>query len=196
MQGGQPGQSTTLTLNPDVAGGQPLGKIDLLSVNAGDEVLLQTPGGGGWGDPFKRDALAVQNDVDNHLLSHADAAQHYGVVFTDHGIDAAATAALRNQPRAASSSFGAARENWQTLFDGDLLTRLNQLLYPLSPAERQRHRSAVFAAALAQLPADFPRSTSPAIATARQAFAAALRALESELSASITSIPGDGHAPV
>ncbi|MDY0928818.1 hydantoinase B/oxoprolinase family protein [Enterobacter sp. CFBP8995] len=196
VQGGQPGQSTTLTLNPDVAGGQPLGKIDLLSVNAGDEVLLQTPGGGGWGDPFKRDALAVQNDVDNHLLSHADAAQHYGVVLNDHGIDAAATAALRSQARAASSSFGAARENWQTLFDGDLLTRLNQLLYPLSPAERQRHRSAVFAAALAQLPTDFPRSTSPAIATARQAFSAALRALESELSASMTSIPGDGHAPV
>ncbi|WP_416414517.1 hydantoinase B/oxoprolinase family protein [Pantoea sp. App145] len=196
VQGGQPGQSTTLTLNPHRAGGQSLEKIDLLSVNAGDEVLLQTPGGGGWGDPYHRDPQAVKTDVDNQLVSIPEAEQQYGVIITGQQIDIAATAARRALSRHRHSSSGPARTHWQRVFDSDALTRLNQLLYPLSPSERQRHRQAVFAAALSLLPTNFPRETSSAVAAARQKFAEALWALEVQLSGSVPSTPGDGHAQV
>lgn len=193
VQGGQPGQRTTLTLNPHLSSSESLGKIDLLSVNAGDVVLLQTPGGGGWGDPFKRDPLAVKRDVDNDLLSPTEAAQQYGVVINPQGLDIAATTVLRDQPRKTSPSSGDARVNWQGVFDGAALTRLNTLLYPLSPAERQRHRQAVFAEALSLLPADFPRSTSLDTAPARQAFTDALHTLSLQFSDSLISTPGDSH---
>lgn len=196
VQGGQPGQNTTLTLNPHLSGSQSLGKIDLLNVNAGDEVLLQTPGGGGWGDPFKRSPLAVKRDVDNGLLTIHEAAQQYGVVLNPQGLDEAATTRLRDLPRNASSSSGEARLNWQSVFDSAALTQLNQLLYPLSPAERQRHRQRVFAGALSQLPEDFPRSTYSDTALARQAFIDALRTLDIQLSGSLTSRSGDSHASI
>jgi len=192
VNGGEAAASSAMTLNPGTASERPLGKIDLLAVSAGDEVLLQTPGGGGWGDPFLRDADAVKRDVENQLLSLDAAAQQYGVVINAEGVDIVATAALRRQPRPARSAWGAARENWQAVFDPDALTRLNLLLYPLSPPQRQRCRAAVFHPALARLPASFPRETHSDIAPARQAFADALRALEKQLTAPLT--PGDGHA--
>lgn len=192
VQGGQSGAPTTLTLYPHRSGAKKLGKIDLLSVNRGDEVLLQTPGGGGWGDPWLRDPQAVLRDVENQLLNAEEALRHYGVAIGAQGVDDAATAAARSQPRRAGDPD--ARANWLSVFDGAALTRLNQLLYPLSPAERQRHKQVVFAAALAGLPENFPRSVPADPAFARRAFADTLESLAEHLAVSETSIPGDNHA--
>ncbi|MBK0000849.1 hydantoinase B/oxoprolinase family protein [Erwinia sp. S38] len=194
VQGGQSGAPTTLTFNPDSPEAKKLGKIDLLSVNRGDEVLLQTPGGGGWGDPWLRDPLAVQRDVDNQLLTAEQALRHYGVAIGAQGVDDAATAAARSQPRQSDNATSDARANWLSVFDSASLTRLNRLLYPLSPAERQRHKQAVFAAALGSLPENFPRSVSADPTPARRAFADALERLAEQLAVSETSIPGDNHA--
>ena len=64
----------------------------------------QTNGGGGWGDPYARDALKVMNDVRDEYVSIKSAARDYGVVVvgdpkTDPEglhIDQAATAKLRS----------------------------------------------------------------------------------------------------
>lgn len=178
--GGLPGECATMTLNPgreDIE----LGKIDLLSVKQGDEILLQTPGGGGWGDPFARDVAAVLYDVENQLISETSARERYGVVIVKGVVDRDETA--RHRALAPHhSSFGPARDHWLAVFEPALLTRLNVLLYPLLPAERQRFRQQVFAAALAHLPAGFPQQTSSSITLARQGFADALAVLERQAS--------------
>lgn len=173
--GGLPGERTTMTLNPGREAIE-LGKIDLFSVKRGDEILLQTPGGGGWGDPFARDIAAVLDDVENQLISDTTARERYGVVIVNGVVDRDETAkrrALVLHP----SSFGSARENWLAVFEPALLTRLNVLLYPLQPAERQRLRQHVFAAALVHLPDNFPQRTASSLTLARQGFADAIAAL-------------------
>ena len=195
VHGAGPGQPARLTLYPADGVARPLGKIDLLSVGPGDELLLQTPGGGGWGDPLLRDPQAVADDVSNQLLSSAAAAAQYGVVLTAGGIDHAATAALRQAPRTAVASFGSARERWLAVFTPAVVGRLNQLLYTRSPAQRLRDRQSVFSAALALLPAGFPLTAPSDPGPARQAFTAAVVALEQQLSPVTDPLPGVFHAP-
>ena len=52
-------------------------------------------GGGGYGDPLKRDADAVFADVQNGRVSEAAAERQYGVVITKGAVDAAATHSKR-----------------------------------------------------------------------------------------------------
>ncbi|NIP85688.1 MAG: hydantoinase B/oxoprolinase family protein [Planctomycetales bacterium] len=46
-------------------------------LEAGDELTIQTPGGGGWGDPAERPPEAVAADVANGLVSPQRAQAHY-----------------------------------------------------------------------------------------------------------------------
>jgi N-methylhydantoinase B len=51
-----------------------------------DRVLTQeSAGGGGWGDPRRRDVDAVMDDVLNGYVSRAAAERLYGVVFDASG---------------------------------------------------------------------------------------------------------------
>jgi N-methylhydantoinase B len=63
----------------------------------GDRVRIVTGGGGGWGDPRERDPAAVARDVDDELLTIAEAARIYGVVVdpVSHTVDVGATKRLR-----------------------------------------------------------------------------------------------------
>lgn len=71
-------------------------KIDNLAVNAGDVVIFNTAGSGGWGDPLDRPADLVARDVRYDLVSREKAKEAYGVVLTgDDQVDEVATAALR-----------------------------------------------------------------------------------------------------
>ena len=60
-------------------------------------VVTDTPGGGGWGDPFRRAPELVLRDVRDEVVSVAAAARDYGVVVGADGrsIDAEATAKRR-----------------------------------------------------------------------------------------------------
>jgi N-methylhydantoinase B len=51
-----------------------------LTVQPGDEVEVNTPGGGGLGDPYVRDRMAVRRDVRNGLVSAEAARVAYGWV--------------------------------------------------------------------------------------------------------------------
>lgn len=69
-------------------------KLDLV-LKPGDELQLWTTGGGGYGDPLRRDPERVLVDVLNRKVSVAAAADHYGVVVRDDEVDVEATEVLR-----------------------------------------------------------------------------------------------------
>lgn len=48
-------------------------------LEAGDRVLVKTPGGGGYGNPTKRERSAVQRDIDNGKISVKTAREVYGL---------------------------------------------------------------------------------------------------------------------
>lgn len=58
------------------------GKFDHLAIDPGDMFVMRTGGGGGWGNPYDRDPEMVRRDVENGLLTGAQAEEWYGVVVT------------------------------------------------------------------------------------------------------------------
>ena len=66
-------------------------------VPEGDRLIMEMPGGGGFGDPRARDPERVRDDVLNELVSREAAERDYGVVLTDDGaVDEAATRRRRS----------------------------------------------------------------------------------------------------
>ena len=64
----------------------------------GDKIFIVTPGGGGRGDPRKRDPGAVRWDVEEELVSRERAREAYGVAVDDGcRVDEAATRSLREK---------------------------------------------------------------------------------------------------
>ena len=70
-----------------------------IELQQGERLRIETPGGGGWGDPHKRDTTAVANDVCEGLINPQRAREIYRVAVdpeTGH-IDEEATQALRRR---------------------------------------------------------------------------------------------------
>ena len=66
------------------------------AIPSGDKLMLEMPGGAGYGDPLIRDAAAVALDVRDGLVSGDAAEADYGVVLAaDGSVDQAATESLR-----------------------------------------------------------------------------------------------------
>ena len=75
-----------------------ISKVTDVKLRAGERVRLESPGGGGWGDPARRAPERVARDVRQGLVSVEAARRDYAVVVDAHGhIDAAATTALRQE---------------------------------------------------------------------------------------------------
>src|SRR5262249_36338495 len=53
-------------------------KFTNIRLTEGDEVLIASPGGGGYGDPEARDPERVAEDVDQGFVSEAAAREIYG----------------------------------------------------------------------------------------------------------------------
>ncbi|MEZ5666454.1 MAG: hydantoinase B/oxoprolinase family protein [Alphaproteobacteria bacterium] len=77
----------------------------LTTIRPGETVSNFNPGGGGFGDPYERDAAAVARDVRDGLVSVRGAREDYGVVIDPQtlAVDAKATADLRAQGWAATA---------------------------------------------------------------------------------------------
>ena len=71
------------------------GKVGGFPLQPGDVVLMESSGGGGFGDPLARDPAAVAADIAEGYVTPAAAARDYGVVWRDGDVDGAATTATR-----------------------------------------------------------------------------------------------------
>jgi N-methylhydantoinase B len=77
------------------------GKVGGFPLESGDVVVMESSGGGGFGDPLDRDHAGIAADLGEGYVTPAAAEAVYGVVLAGGAIDAAATAALRAALRAA-----------------------------------------------------------------------------------------------
>ncbi|MFL5108079.1 MAG: hydantoinase B/oxoprolinase family protein [Xanthobacteraceae bacterium] len=104
--GGRPGRTGDIWVNPatDRAERLPTRYADY-PLQAGDTFRLDTPGGGGFGDPLRRDPERVLLDVQEDAVSVEAAERDYGVIIRrgERGVflDAAATQRLRAEMMAA-----------------------------------------------------------------------------------------------
>jgi N-methylhydantoinase B len=74
------------------------GKFDSVRLEAGDSYIVESGGGGGFGDPFERPAEEVLRDVRNGYVSIPAAALDYGIVITHTmTVEGEATARLRGR---------------------------------------------------------------------------------------------------
>jgi N-methylhydantoinase B len=76
------------------------GKVSGFPLERGDVLLMESSGGGGFGDPLERDPARVAADVSEGYVTPAAAHATYGVVLHDGAPDPAATAARRAELRA------------------------------------------------------------------------------------------------
>ena len=100
--GGKPGmRSTKILAHTDGTRTVLPSKCDQIKVEPGDQLIFQTAGGGGWGDPLERDIEKVRVDIVRELVSVEKAASDYGVVFdpATSEVDEDATQALRQRMR-------------------------------------------------------------------------------------------------
>ncbi|PWL19485.1 hydantoinase [Falsochrobactrum shanghaiense] len=155
MKGGHEGALFQVILEKADGSIVDVGKLDVLDVNRGDIVSIHTPGGGGYGDPFKRDAVTVADDVRRGFITLEQAAQDYGVALSATlDVDQDATAALRaaHPGRSAEFIFGEERDSWEALFTDTHVTELNELLSKLPMGARQKRRAAIYADVLDGVP--------------------------------------------
>lgn len=98
VNGGDPGlRSTKLLMRADGTKEVLPAKCDGIEVCVGDVLHFNTWGGGGWGDPFKREAKLVLEDVKRGLVS-VEGALRYGVVINaELMVDETQTSALRSK---------------------------------------------------------------------------------------------------
>jgi len=100
MAGGKTGRPGDIWINPDTdhAKRLPTRYADY-PLHAGDVFRLDTPGGGGYGDPSVRPPGRVLTDVREGYVSRQAAERDYGVVLSadNKSVDATATARKRGQ---------------------------------------------------------------------------------------------------
>jgi N-methylhydantoinase B len=98
VNGGGPAALNRFVYETDAGEATPpfVSKVTDVKIRRGQKVRLETPGGGGFGDPAARDPARVARDVQLGYVSHAAALRDYKVVLRDDGsADLAATAKVR-----------------------------------------------------------------------------------------------------
>jgi N-methylhydantoinase B len=71
------------------------GKVSGFPLEPGDLLIMESSGGGGFGDPLDREISRIAADVAEGYVTRAAAERIYGVVWRDGAIDEAATAQRR-----------------------------------------------------------------------------------------------------
>ena len=67
------------------------GKVSGFPLEPGDIVIMETSGGGGYGDPLERDPASVAHDVSEGVIDHATVVDVYGVILDAGVVDVDAT---------------------------------------------------------------------------------------------------------
>jgi N-methylhydantoinase B len=146
VQGGGTGAPGRALLNPGTPRERDLGRVNVVTLAAGDVLLVETAGGGGLGHPHDRPADAVAADVARGLLDPDLAAAAYGVALhADGTVDQEATAGLRAQPAPREGTFtlGSARAAYERRWPPQVQEELVEAVGRLPQAERaQVYRTA------------------------------------------------------
>ena len=97
IYGGLDGRVARYLVNPDGGNCRNVGSKSTFYASPADIVSIQTPGGGGYGNPLERDPLAVLDDVRKGKVSLKKAWRTYGVAIDSESgkIDLEKTATLR-----------------------------------------------------------------------------------------------------
>ncbi len=92
--GGKTGTKAQFLVN-----GKPGNSYGLTQMKPGDVVIIDAPGGGGYGNPLERDIDMVVNDVQHGYVSLKSAKKDYGVVIDQktHKVNEKETKKLRNK---------------------------------------------------------------------------------------------------
>jgi N-methylhydantoinase B len=108
LWGGRPGAMGTTALRLP-GSDEEVHRVGRVNVKPGSTQIINTPGGGGWGDPLDRPADDVAADVRDGYVSVGAAGDRYGVVLEldertgEVTVDTPATAARRAELRATAS---------------------------------------------------------------------------------------------
>lgn len=82
LRGGGPGRTGNLLINPGTSEQKQLPtRYADYPLRTGDMFRLETPGGGGYGDPLTRDPALVLRDIQEGYVSEQSALELYGVVI-------------------------------------------------------------------------------------------------------------------
>jgi N-methylhydantoinase B len=113
--GGEPGHNGRTFLIRADGSTEELGRIKVLTLRQGDRLLMESPSGGGFGDPFEREPARVLRDVRDGFLTGEVAEAVYGVAIAEGAVDAERTRALRarNRPEPPRFSHGEARRRYE-----------------------------------------------------------------------------------
>lgn len=108
-EGGSAGATGRLRLKS----GASLKGMGRQAIPAGECLVVEFPGGGGYGDPLERDPEFVAKDARAGLVSRVAATEDYGVVLVDHSaeVDDVATNHLRARMRQMRENIPAAPSN-------------------------------------------------------------------------------------
>jgi N-methylhydantoinase B len=102
--GGEPGARNRFWVRRDGQGISPSplpGKVGGFPLLPGDLLLMESSGGGGFGDPLERDPALVVADVAEGYVTRDAAEATYGLVWSGDTVDAGATARRRESQRTA-----------------------------------------------------------------------------------------------
>ncbi|MCE4627635.1 MAG: hydantoinase B/oxoprolinase family protein [Desulfurococcales archaeon] len=77
LNGGKPAEPSTHYLVRPTGENVPLGCIATITVKEGDTIVINTPGGGGYGDPCTRNPDRVREDLENGKISETRAIKEY-----------------------------------------------------------------------------------------------------------------------
>ena len=100
LRGGVSGAPGSFKLNPDTSTERSVPAVSPSHpLAAGDIVSVQTPGGGGYGDPLDRDPQRVLDDLLDERISSSTAGELYGVVVRNGELDLPATRTIRDELR-------------------------------------------------------------------------------------------------
>jgi N-methylhydantoinase B len=78
LAGGQSAAPPYGLINPETPEARRYNKRGNIPIKKGDVIRINTGGGGGYGDPLKRDRKLIENDLSNGLLSMERAQTVYG----------------------------------------------------------------------------------------------------------------------
>src|SRR5262249_21093032 len=95
--GGQPAASAQAWVERADGSIEEIPSKRVFTLHQGESLHVDTPGGGGYGDPLERDPEAVRQDVYDRRITVLLARQQYGVVLQEPGlrVDQEATQRLR-----------------------------------------------------------------------------------------------------